>query len=414
MKKASLVSIGQELLSGQRADSNTAYLTGKLQALGIPVVGRYTVGDDVEAIVRAFRVGMEQADIVISTGGLGPTGDDLTREALAKLLGVELQFRAELLDEIKAFFERRNLAMPDSNTVQACIPAGTEAIRNELGTACGVFAEHRGKLLFALPGVPAEMERMFEETVLGRVRAAVGQQAVAVGKLRCFGAGESAIVEVLGPLMDRNRNPLIGITAEAGLITLTISAAGSSVRQAEEMVLADEQLLRVKLGDIVFGSGDQALAEVVGAELARRKKTLAVAESCTGGLLAKLITDVPGASAYFQCGWVTYSNRSKQVQLGVSAELLQEYGAVSEEVAQAMASGARKAAGTDFSVAITGIAGPTGATEQKPIGLVYICVDSASRCESKRYVLGGERGAIRLRAALRALNMLRAALKLPD
>ncbi len=407
MKKASIVSIGNELLSGQTVDTNTTYLSSELLSIGIPVVSSYTIGDDTDAIVRAFNLAATDADIVLATGGLGPTDDDLTRQGFAKFLGAELQLQNELLDKIQIFFTKRNLQMPERNKIQAYIPAGAKALANPLGTAPGIMAEAKGKLLAALPGVPSEMKQMFAESVLSELQRFAGTQAVVVRKLKCFGAGESTIAELLGPVCQRGRNPLINCTVEHGVITLHIIAAEEDKDKARQMAEKDEKSLRNKLGELVYGTGEQTLAEVVGEKLARQKMTIAVAESCTGGTLAKLLTDIPGASRYFTHGWVTYSNTAKTGELGVPADLIQKYGAVSEQVAQAMAQGVRKKAQTDFAIGITGIAGPAGGTEQKPAGLVYISVDSHSGCDTKRCRFSHDRRFIRLRAAQTALNILR-------
>jgi len=343
---------------------------------------------------------------VISTGGLGPTDDDLTRQALAKFLGVELELQNELLEKIEKFFAERNLQMAEKNKIQAYIPAGAKALAS-VGTAPGIMAESEGKLFFALPGVPAEMKRMFEESVLPELRQFAGGQAVVVRKLRCFGAGESTIAQRLGALMQRGRNPLINCTAEFGVIIQHCVATAEKNDKAEQWALKDERFLRNTLGKLVYGSGKQSLGEVVGEKLAQQGKTVAVAESCTGGLLAKLITDIPGASEYFTHGWVTYSNQAKIRELGVPGDLIDKYGAVSEQVAEAMARGARKEAGTDFAIGITGIAGPEGRSEQKPAGLVYISVDCDEGCQTKQCLFSHNRRFVRLRSAQTALNMLR-------
>ena len=406
-RRASIVNIGDELLSGQTVSTNAAYLSERLLSIGIPVISCYTIGDCVDSIVRALNLASKDTDIVIITGGLGPTDDDLTRQAFAKFLGTELQLQSELLQEIQNFFTKRGRQMPEKCKVQAYIPAGAKALVNNLGTAPGIMAEADGKLFIALPGVPSEMRQMFEESVLSELQKFAGRQAVVIRKLRCFGAGESNIAELLGDLMQRGRNPLINCTAEHGVITLTIIATAKDKIQAQRMAEKDEELLRGKLGELVYGTGEQNLAEVVGEKLAQQNKTVAVAESCTGGTLAKLITDIPGASRYFTYGWITYSNNAKISELGIPADLIDKYGAVSEHVAQAMAQKARKKAGTDFAIGITGIAGPAGGTEQKPVGLVYISVDSESGCETKSFIFSHDRKSIRLRAALTALNMLR-------
>ena len=412
MNKACIVSIGNEILSGQTVDTNAAYLSRQLLSIGIPVVGFYTVPDETDAIVRALKLAAADADIVLATGGLGPTDDDLTRQAFSEFLGVELQLHDELLQKMEDFFVGRNLKMPEKNKIQAYIPAGAKALPNDIGTAPGIMAKVKEKLYVALPGVPSEMKQMLEKSVLPELRQLPGRQAVAVRKLKCFGAGESTIAELLGPVMRRGRNPLINCTVKYGVINLDIIATAQNTNMAHQMADNDEKSLRKTLGELVFGAAEQTLAEVVGQELARQKKTLAVAESCTGGTLAGLLTDIPGASRYFTYGWVTYSNNAKISELGIPADLLEKYGAVSEQVAVAMARAARKKAEADFAIAITGIAGPTGGTEQKPVGLVHISVDSNNGCQTKRCLFSHDRKYIRLRAAQTALNMLRLILEI--
>ncbi len=406
MKRASIVSIGNELLSGQTLNSNATHLSGELLAIGIPVVSIHAIGDEIDSIIQALKRACADAEVVLVTGGLGPTDDDLTRQALAKFLGVELQLQDDLLEKIQRFFAGRGLPMPERNKIQAYIPAGAKPLPN-IGTAPGIKAEWEGKLLFVLPGVPTETERMFAESILPELRELARGQAVVVRKLRCFGAGESTIAELLGGMMQRGRNPLINCTVSSGIITLHIVASAENTEKARQMAATDEKALQNVLGDLIYGTVDQTLAEVVGEKLAQQGKTIALAESCTGGLVAKLLTDVPGASRYFTHGWITYSNEAKTAELGVPADLIERHGAVSEQVAQSMAQGARKKAHTDFAIGITGIAGPTGATEQKPAGLVYISVDSGTGCETKRCIFSHERRFVRLRAAQTALNMLR-------
>jgi len=407
MKKASIVIIGNEVVSGQIIDTNTAFLAQELLALGIPVVSTYCVPDDIKAIAKTLSLATADADIILATGGLGPTDDDLTRQGFAEFLGTKLELQLELLQRIEGFFAARSRKMPASNKIQAYIPDGAKVIENTFGTAPGFKAEHRGKLLFALPGVPFEMRQMYQDNIVHKLQQLRSRQAIVIRKLRCFGVGESNIAEMLGAMMQRSRNPLINCTAGHGVITLSIVATAQSEAEARKLVERDEESLRRILGELVFGTDDQSLAEVVGLKLAEQNKTVAVAESCTGGMLAKLITDIPGASRYFTYGWITYSNQAKTTELGVPNELIERYGAVSEQVAVAMAEGARKKAGADFAIAITGIAGPTGASEQKPVGLVYISVGSDNNCETMRYIFSQGREFVRLRAAYTALNMLR-------
>ena len=407
MRKASIISIGNEILSGQTVDINASYLSGKLFSIGIPVVSFYTIGDDVDLIVRTMNFANDDADVVLMTGGLGPTDDDLTRQAFAKFLSVGLELQNELLEEIRSFFVGRNLRVPEKTKIQAYIPVGAKSLLNKLGTARGIMARKKGKLFVAMPGVPVEMKQMFEESVLAELERLASGQAIVVQKLKCFGTGESRISELLGPIMQRGRNPLINCTSEYGVITLSIIATSKDKDKAQRMVEKDELLLTELLGELVYGRGEQTLAEVVGEKLAQQGKTIAVAESCTGGCLAKLLTDIAGASRYFTYGWVTYSNNAKISELDVEPDLIKKYGSVSEQVAKAMAEGARKKAGTDFAIGITGIAGPSRGSGQKPVGLVYISIDSDTGCQTRRIDISGDRDFIRLRAAQIALNMLR-------
>lgn len=412
IKKASIVSIGNEVLNGRTVDTNAAYIARGLRAISVPVVSMYVAPDEVGAIRRVLDLAASDADVVVISGGLGPTDDDLTRQAMADFLGEELVLHEELLARIQQFFDRRRVAMAARNTIQAHIPAGAKAIENDMGTAPGVEARKGGTVLFALPGVPTEMERMLEASVLPRVRELAGSQVIVAKRLKCFGAGESTIAEMIGDAMQRGRNPLVNCTVHAGVITLEVVATSSDRSKAEEMAAGEEASLRRALGTLLYGVEDQTPAEVVGEKLVQAGKTLAVAESCTGGLLAKLITDVPGSSRYFLCGWVTYSNEAKSRQLGVLPALIETHGVVSEHVVVAMAQGARHNAGADFAVGITGIAGPEGGTEHKPVGLVYIAVSSRDSTDTSRYVFPYDRSAVRLRAAQTALNLLRLKLEI--
>ncbi|MFC1676051.1 competence/damage-inducible protein A [Planctomycetota bacterium] len=407
MKKASIISIGNELLSGATVDTNAAFLSTQLLKLGVPVVTGYTIGDTLDSIVNALKLAVADADFVLVTGGLGPTDDDLTRQGFAEFLGCELELRPDLLQKIETFFTSRNRKFSPVNRIQAYIPAGAEAIENNFGTAPGIMVQTQGKLIVSLPGVPSEMKQMFEETVFDKIKTLAGSGAIAVRKLKCFGTGESNIAEMLGDLMARKRNPLINCTVSYGVITLHIIAKAEDKNTADAMAEKDEQMLVELLGDLVYGSGEQSLAEVLGRKLIDQQKKIAIAESCTGGLIAKLLTDIPGASKYFTHGWVTYSNTAKTQELGVPAELIEKYGAVSEQVASAMACAAAKKAGSDVAIGITGIAGPEGGSEQKPVGLVYIAVMSDNSCSGRRFVFSHDRRFVRFRAAQTALNMLR-------
>ncbi len=407
MARAFLLSIGNELLSGLTVDTNAAWISGQLARLGIPTVGILSVPDEVDDTVQSLQMAVSKADLVITTGGLGPTDDDLTRQSLAAFLGVELQFRPELLEKIAAFFRRRNISMVEKNRVQAYLPAGTDPIPNATGTAPGLFAHKDRSLIFCLPGVPSEMKAMFDEFVVPRLAEFAGQQVIVSRRLKCFGVGESVVAEKLGDRMLRGRNPLINCTVSDAVITLHIVATAADHPTAQAMILKEQTHLCEVLGDWVYATGDQTLAEVVGSQLVGAGKTIAVAESCTGGLIAKMLTDVPGSSRYFSYGWVTYGNRAKQTELGIDPALITRYGAVSEPVARAMAEGARRKAKADFGVGVTGVAGPDGGTEQKPVGLVYISVASSDQIIVQESRFSQSRLMIRNRSALAALNLVR-------
>ena len=404
--RASIVSIGNELLSGSSVDTNSAYLSEKLLSIGIPTVAGYTVRDDCEAIAKALRAASEQADIVLTTGGLGPTDDDITRQAISKFCTRQLKLNESLVEQIEQFFARRGKEMPQRNRVQAYLPDGAEALNNEVGTAPGIMLVDGEKMLFAMPGVPAEMKLMFEQSVLPRLTELDGREVVAIRKLKCFGMGESSIAELLGDRMQRGRNPLVNTTVRDGVITLHITATAKDQKQAGEMAKREQEELTGILGDVVFATEDITLAQAVGAKLTKLKKTVAVAESCTGGLVGKLLTDVPGSSNYFLCGWVVYSNTAKITELGVEPEIIEKKGAVSEAVAAAIAAGARSKSSADYAIGITGIAGPGGATADKSVGLVYISLAKADETCVQKYTFSGDRDSIRKRAANAAINLL--------
>ena len=405
---AVIISVGNELLNGHTIDTNSNWLCGRLLAASVPVVYTCALGDVVEEIKIAIEYALKKAQIILITGGLGPTDDDLTRNAIAEFLNVPLEYHPQIDDKIKEFFRIRGYEMPQRNNIQAYLPEGTVEIENHLGTACGIFYGDDKKIIASMPGVPSEMKPMFEEIILPKIEAFARGDCIAVRKLKCIGTGESAIAQMLGDMMARGRNPLINCTVDCGIITLHIIARAKDKSQAGELVEKDVEKLSKILGGLIYSFEGESLAEVVGKKLSQDKKTLALAESCTGGLLAKQITDIPGSSGYFKCGWVTYSNEAKISVLGVKSELIERFGAVSPQVASAMADGARQIAGADFAVAATGIAGPTGSTEQKPIGLVYISIAFDNGVETEKFLFGPrDRDFIRQRTCQNALNLLR-------
>lgn len=412
LRRAWIISIGTELTLGQAVDTNTAWLARQLATLGIRAERHVTVADDLPAIREALTLAAHATNLVIITGGLGPTADDLTRQALAEVAGVELQTDAASLEQIRALFERRGRSPAERDRTQALIPRTGRAIENTCGTAPGVFIELHGTPCHALPGVPFEMETMFAREVLPRLRAAAAGQTLRQRRLNCFGLGESDVGDRIHDLMTRGRNPQIGTTAELGVIGVRINAAANAPEAADALLDQAEAELRARLGKIVFGRDSDTLASVVGRELTARGETLATAESCTGGLIAKMLTDTPGSSAYFVGGAVAYSNELKQQLLGVPADTLAESGAVSEPVAWAMAHGVRERFSTTYGLAVTGIAGPAGGTADKPVGLVCFGLATPGAVITRKLRFGDDspRDVVRARAAYAALNLLRLAL----
>jgi nicotinamide-nucleotide amidase len=426
--RAVIVSIGDELVLGQSLDTNSKWLSERLLDRGAAVIRHVTVADDVEAIASEIGRAAADAELVVATGGLGPTMDDLTRAALARAMGRELVEDAEALAQVRAWFESRGRVMPEPNRVQALRPAGAVCLENTAGTAPGLRGAVGGADVFCLPGPPREMRPMFERFVLPALRPA---REVRTRLVRTFGLGESRVAELLGDLMRRDRNPLVGTTASAGVVTVRMrweldSAEHLHGSPAAKAALDEaDRLVRAALGAAVFtpegGDGEQELATVVLHLLKARRERFAVAESCTGGLIGALVTAVPGSSAAFAGGWITYTNAMKAAEVGVPREMFTEAragapGAVSREVARAMAEGALLRAahelggtsGVDHALAVTGIAGPEGGSEAKPVGTVWIC--RASRegsMDCRRFLFGGGRESVREWAAATALGMLR-------
>jgi len=408
---AIILAIGDELVLGQTIDSNSAWLSAQLAALGCEPLAHVTVGDDQAAIERALRDAIRRCDCVLISGGLGPTADDLTRQALAAVLDRPLQSNSAWLEELSNFFQKRGRPMPESNKIQAMIPTGARMIRNTAGTATGIDAVHRSAerscRIFAMPGVPKEMKLMFQLEVAPNIAAIGEARFIRSRTLHTFGLGESAVAQKLGNLMDRTRNPSVGTTVSSGIVSLRINARANDPAQADRQLQQTAEQCRAALGELIIGQEDQTLASVVGELLARSRLSVTTAESCTGGLLAKMITDVSGSSRYFQRGWVVYSNHAKMQLLGVGEEIIERHGAVSEPVVTAMAVGALQRAQASFALSISGIAGPEGGTEQKPVGMVCIGLADSGGVTARTFHFPGDREMIRDRSAKMALALLR-------
>jgi nicotinamide-nucleotide amidase len=406
--KAEILAIGSELLGPLRAETNSAWLTERLLDAGIEVAARVTLADDLALVESAFRAALGRADVVIATGGLGPTADDLTREGAAGALGRALRRDEALLDALRARFARFQRPMAPTNAQQADRIDGAEALPNARGTAPGQIVEADGRVLVLLPGPPGEMKPMFDEQVLPRLRAKAGASSVVRRRVMKIAAmGESDVDERAAPVYSRFENPRTTILGAAGQVELHLVGRGDDEADAEHRIEALAALLRAALPGRFFSEDGRELPEVVVALLREREQRIGLAESCTGGLLASRLTGVPGASLVLERGFVAYANRAKVEVLGVDEALLARQGAVSEEVAAAMAAGARRTAGAEVGVGITGIAGPGGGTPEKPVGLVYVAIDGAAGTRVRRSVFPGARERVRHQATQVALEMVR-------
>src|SRR5687767_6590391 len=407
MLSAEIIAIGSELLSPNKSDTNSLWLTDQLNRIGIDVKLKTIVGDDDARLEEVVKDAVKRSRVVIATGGLGPTEDDITRKVVARALGRRLSLDEKLLEEIRTKFQRFGVTMPERNSRQAMVIDGAEVLANPNGSAPGLYLEQGSCAVALLPGPPREMKPMFENNVKPRLEKIAGDVRFATRLMRVTGMGESAVDEKISPIYTRFDNPQTTILFNSSEVEIHLRAHGRTEGDAE--ALLDHLSLKIEevLGNSVFSFRGETMEEVVGRRLAMTEFTLAVAESCTGGLIAQRLTSVPGSSKYFIEGLVTYSNASKTRLLGVDKKLIKEFGAVSQQVARDMARGVRHKAKTDFGLAVTGIAGPDGGTAEKPVGLVYIALADDAHTEHKKLTIPGDRELIRWRASQAALDMLR-------
>ncbi|NMC33187.1 MAG: competence/damage-inducible protein A [Veillonellaceae bacterium] len=407
-----IVSTGTELLLGQIVNTNAPYLARKLNEIGYDALYQTTVGDNRRRMSSVLSIAMERADLVITSGGLGPTQGDITKEVTAELLGRPMVLHEESAMYIECYFARRNLSMPQNNLRQAMMPEGAIVVRNHRGTAPGVILEHADKTIIHLPGPPMELEYMFETGILPYLTERFGNKGQIVSKvLRTFGLGESALEERIHDYILAQQNPTLALLARSGEIHVRLTAKGETTEQAHRLIAELEPKIRERIDEFVFGTDDQTLEQVVGAALTGKGFTIALAESCTGGGVSSRLTDMPGSSAYLKGSVVCYSNEIKIDVVGVPAATIAARGAVSTETAIAMAEGIRRRFGTTIGVGITGIAGPGGGTDEKPVGLVYIAVAGPNGTVVEEERFSGQRSGIRTRAANAALNLIRFYLK---
>lgn len=410
--RAEILAIGDELLLGEIVDTNTPYMARLLLPLGISVAHYQTSGDEIEEIAAALVLALSRAEIVIATGGLGPTDDDLTVEAVAQALGVALEHREEVMDQMAARLKRPKDQFSASNRKQALLPAGARVLRNDWGTAPGIHcAAPGGRHLFLMPGVPREMKGLYEAWVLPFLREHYPPRgAIAIKHLHAFGIPESQVGERLKELMRPGLNPDVGTRVNDGVVTVRVVARGADRASAEGLLVPAVARVRAALEEGFFGEDDETFAGATAKALLERRKTVAFAESCTAGLAASTLAQVSGISAALLEGAVCYANASKVRACGVRQETLDAHGAVSAETARELAEGIRLRSGADFGLAITGIAGPAGGTPGKPVGLVIFALAAAAGTQVfERQLAGLDRQAFRERAAFLGLDFLRRA-----
>jgi len=406
--QAEILAVGEELLAPGRVETNSLYLTEKLAAIGVPVGFRGIVGDEESRIAAAIQNALERSDLVLVSGGLGPTADDRTRDAACRALGIEMHLDEGILEGLRKRFAMRGIEMPDVNRRQAMVPEGAWVLENRRGTASGLVIEtSEQRTLVLLPGPPRELEPMFEEQVMPRLKGKAGEVFYRTRKLWVAGLPESAVEQKIVSTYAAVENPLTTVLAAPGQVEIRLTATGQSAVAADDLNEELAAKLRAILGEHIFSEREESLEAVVGALLLDTGMRISVAESLTGGLIAHRITQVSGSSRYFDTGFVTYSNESKTALLGVAPDLFRRVGAVSEEVAVAMATGALERASADITVSVTGIAGPTGGSEEKPVGLVYIGLATKTSARAERRQFPGERRQVKRWTAQTALDLVR-------
>ena len=405
--RAEIIATGTELLTGGSVDTNSVFLSEELMLLGLETAFKTVVGDDEKDMEEALKRAMARVDAVIITGGLGPTEDDITRKVVAKITKKRLVLNEEALTAIRTRLAGRGKDVLAANDRQALIPAGTRLLPNPAGIAPGFYIDEGGPFVAVLPGVPREMRAMYSESLRPALEQRFGGKSFIRRRvLRTCGISESAVNQSIQDILRRNE-PKVGLSVKETGVDVRIIARASSGEQAQALVDRTESSIREKLGDAVYGVDGVELEEVVGALLKQRRLKIAVAESCTAGLIGARITNIVGSSEYFERGAVVYSNLAKTEMLGVPVDVIERHGAVSSEVAAAMAQGIKQAARTDLGLSVTGVAGPGGGTEKKPVGLVFIALSSSQGIKAAEYRLLGSREQIRMRASQMALDMVR-------
>ena len=400
------ISIGDELLSGKTIDSNNAYISQQFELLGIPVIKKLIVGDDRQDIIDALDWGFSQADILTLTGGLGPTHDDITKSVLCDYFGVGLVRYPKLLEKLKERFMKRGFKFSISNESQAEYPENASLLENPVGTAQGMHFVHHGKHLFVMAGVPNEMKAVTDIGIVP-ILTKLTSASVSIIDIHSIGIPESTLFEFSKPIFDEYPQVKVAYLPKQGMVTIRLSMNSSELAENEALLLRIYEQIRQRKPKNIYGRDQEDLSRVIGNLLLKQKATVATAESCTGGLVASMITDTAGRSEYFNTGFVTYANATKRALLDVKSETLDQYGAVSEEAVSEMLVGTLKRSGSHYAVAISGIAGPGGGSDDKPVGTVYIGVADSARQIVQRFQFGNNRVMNKRMSAFTALNQLR-------
>jgi nicotinamide-nucleotide amidase len=403
---AEIMAVGTEILLGDIVNTNSQFLAKELAILGIGVFRHTAIGDNEERFTKALGEAFERANIVITTGGLGPTKDDLTKEAAAKFFNKKLIRHEEAYNDIRNYFLKAGRSFKASNEKQADFPEGSIILKNNNGTAPGCIIEENNKIMIMLPGPPREMIPMFNEAVIPYLKKL--SDRVFVSKvLRIVGIGEGDMAERINDIIDKQNNPTVAPYAKESDVTLRITAEGKNEEEAKELIIPVEKCIRERLGEDIYGEGNTSLEDEVGKLLVDKKLTISTAESCTGGLLAGKLINYPGISSVFLEGMITYSNEAKEARLGVNMETIKSYGAVSEETAREMVEGLVARTGTDIGISVTGIAGPGGGTIEKPVGLVYVGLSINGKSQVRKFIFAGNREKVRQRTVISSLDWLR-------
>lgn len=402
--KAEIISVGTELILGSTLNTNTYYITQKLSEAGIDVLFHTSVVDDRKLLKSIINISLNRVDLIILTGGLGPTTDDLTKEVVADTLGLYLKLNYDLENDIKKYFQKSNRAMPSNNIKQAYIPEGSRFLKNEIGTAPGIYIKYQDKIIILLPGPPKEMKLMLDNYAMPLIK----QDNITIVKtINTIGIGESQLEMILRDIDIESENSTIATYAKEGRVDIKVVSKGKNKEKIEKELAEIIFQIKNKIPEFIYSYDDIPIEEIVYKKLKDRNMQIAFCESCTGGLIASRFTQIPGVSEVFDRGIISYSNNSKVEELGVEEALINKFGAVSEEVALAMAEGLLNKCNVDIALSTTGIAGPTGGTEDKPVGLVFIGIALNDRSFVIKSIFNGDRISIQNRATFKAFDELR-------